>query len=69
MNSPDLDGADILWARELTAEENAMLVAAFPERRLWHLDLAVREDKDFVRLRRAKHDGDVVFEDSSFSAP
>ena len=64
VNSPDRGGAEILWARELTDAENEALVAAFPHRRIWHLDLDVRQEGNRVTLRRGHHVGE-----SEFSAP
>lgn len=61
MNSPDRDGAEILWARELTVAENEALTAAYPDREVWHLALVVRESGNTVALRRTHHDGDVEF--------
>jgi hypothetical protein len=34
-NGADIDGAKVLWARELTAEQNAKLFAYFKDRQIW----------------------------------
>ena len=38
-NGADLDGADILWAREMDAARNAQLLGYFKDRRAWLLDV------------------------------
>jgi hypothetical protein len=37
-NGADIDGAKVLWARELDAKQNAALVQYFHERRIWLVD-------------------------------
>ncbi|HMI51229.1 MAG TPA: hypothetical protein VK525_06940 [Candidatus Saccharimonadales bacterium] len=37
-NDADIDGAKIIWARELTPEQNARLLAYFRERSIWWVD-------------------------------
>ena len=37
-NDADLDNAKVIWARELTAEQNARLLAYFRERSIWWVD-------------------------------
>ena len=39
-NGVDLDGSDILWAREMDADRNARLLEYFKDRRVWLLDVA-----------------------------
>lgn len=63
-NSPDLEGTEVLWARELTDKENDALAAAFPDRRVWHLDYG----PDGVVLRRGGYDGPAALE-LTLSAP
>lgn len=57
VNPPDLEHAEILWARELDASENEALRRDVADRRIWHLELG----QEGVVLRRGDHDGDVVF--------
>ena len=38
-NGADLDGSEILWAREMDAEHNARLLGYFKDRRAWLLDV------------------------------
>jgi hypothetical protein len=37
-NGADIDGAKVLWARELDAQQNAALVRYFQERSIWLVD-------------------------------
>ena len=41
-NAPDIDGAEIVWARELSDRENKRLLTYFKDRQVWLLDLEAR---------------------------
>ena len=38
-NAPDIDGAEVVWARELSERENRRLLTYFKDRQVWLLDL------------------------------
>ena len=44
-NGADLDGSEILWAREMDAERNARLFDYFKDRRAWLLDVDITGTK------------------------
>jgi hypothetical protein len=46
-NGADIDGAKVLWARELNAEQNAKLFAYFRDRQIW----LVEPDTDNTELK------------------
>jgi hypothetical protein len=46
-NGADIDGAKVLWARELSAEQNARLFAYFKDRQIW----LVEPDTDNTEIR------------------
>jgi len=50
-NGADLDGSEILWAREMDAERNARLLEYFKDRRVWLLDVDTGDTKLFPYLR------------------
>jgi hypothetical protein len=41
-NAPDIDAAEVVWARELSERENQQLLAYFKDRRVWRLDPEAR---------------------------
>ena len=48
-NEADIDGARVVWAREMTANEDRRLLAYYPDRRAWLLEVEV--DQKSYRLR------------------
>ncbi len=73
-NGVDLDGSEILWAREMDAAHNARLLEYFKDRRVWLLDVDTERHKaaslsalttaDLTSMRilltKLKHIGDAL---------
>lgn len=52
-NEPDIDAAWLIWANDLGGARNAALVARYPDRQLWHIDLRDGETPRLVQITPA----------------
>jgi hypothetical protein len=45
-NAADIDGSEIVWARDMGAEQNRALLAYFNERRIWRFREGFEQELD-----------------------